>query len=98
MKQNSNYNLLISKLDKFTRKYYTNRLIKGTLYSVGLVLALFLAINITEHYLFESQIYNSPSLRKGLFYGFLGTSGLAIFVWVLVPLLQIFKLGRIISH
>ena len=41
-----NYQLLIEKLDRFTRKYYINQLIRGSLYSVALILALFIVLKL----------------------------------------------------
>ena len=41
MANTDNYRLLIQKLDHFIRKYYANQIIRGTLYSVALVWALF---------------------------------------------------------
>ena len=39
--KSSNYDQLISKLDEFIRKYYINRLIKGILYTTGILPYLF---------------------------------------------------------
>jgi Domain of unknown function (DUF4175) len=89
----NNYDLLIEKLDAFIRKYYLNQLIRGTLYSVGLVLLLFLGINFLEHY-----FYFGAATRKTMFYSFCGISAVAMSAWVLVPFLQYFRLGKVISH
>ncbi len=88
-----NYQLLIEKLDRFTRKYYINQLIRGSLYSVALILALFIVLNVLEHY-----FYFDTSVRKLLFYSFIGTSALSLIFWVFTPLLHYFRLGKIISH
>ena len=53
-----NYQLLITKLDEFIRKYYINQAIRGSLYSVGLILALFLGLNFAENY-----FYFPPSVK-----------------------------------
>jgi hypothetical protein len=89
----SNYQLLISKLDQFIRKYYINKLIRGLLYSVGFILLSFLVINLLEYY-----FYLSTTLRKVMFYGFIGASALSLVNWVLLPLLNYFHLGKVISH
>ncbi len=89
----SNYDLLISKLDKFTRKYYLNQVIRGFLYTTAVVLALFITINLLEHY-----AYFDSGVRKGLFFGFIATSLLALGYWVLLPLSKYFKLGKRINH
>ena len=93
MATKDNYRLLIEKLDQFIRKYYINQLIRGVLYTIGLVLLLFLAVSILEYF-----YYFSTTGRKVLFYSFLGISLIAFGGWVLLPLLRYFRLGKIISH
>lgn len=91
--QLDNYSLLIEKLDAFIRKFYLNALLRGVLYATAVVVALFTLINVGE-YIF----YFSTSLRKILFYGFLGISSAAVIGWVLLPLLHYFRLGKVISQ
>lgn len=88
-----NYRLLMEKLDQFIRKFYINQLIRGALYSIGLILLLFLAFSVLEYY-----FYFPSGTRKVMFYSFLGVSGLALFAWVFTPLLHYFRLGKVISH
>lgn len=88
-----NYQLLVEKLDQFIRKYYVNQLIRGSLYSLGLILILFLGISLLEYY-----FYFSPGVRKGMFFSFLGVSLLSLSFWVFSPLLHYFRLGKLISH
>ncbi len=89
----NNYHLLIEKLDQFIRKFYMNKFIRGSLYAIGLIVLLFLAITLLEHY-----FYFSSGVRKGLFFSFIGISGLALVGWVFKPLLNYFNLGKLISH
>ena len=89
----NNYDLLIEKLDQFIRKYYINSVIRGLLYSTGLILLLFLVVS-----LLEAQFYFSAVTRKMLWYGFLATSLVAIGGWVVLPLSRYFRLGNVISH
>ncbi|MFZ1254804.1 MAG: hypothetical protein WAR77_00550, partial [Saprospiraceae bacterium] len=63
------YDQLILKIDQFTRKYYINQLIKGSLYFTGLVTLVFLAYN-----LLENQFYFSKGVRT-----FLSLSYLVLF-------------------
>ena len=91
--QTDNYNLLIQKLDSFIRKFYINRLIKGGLYSLGLLLGLFLLFSILEH-----NFYFDMGVRKGIFWGFIAISAFALGYWVLLPLTKYFRLGSVISH
>lgn len=88
-----NYQLLVEKLDQFIRKYYVNQLIRGGLYSVALILAIFIAFNVLEY-----NFYFSTSVRKVLFFSFLGVNATALTAWVALPLLHYFQLGSVISH
>ena len=91
--QTSNYDLLISKLDHFIRKFYTNKLIRGSLYWLAAILLIFLVYSLLEH-----NFYFGRDVRKFLFFSFLlaGISGLGY--WILSPALRIFRFGKRISH
>ena len=92
-KQTDNYSLLIDKLDSFIRKYYINKLIRGALLCLGLVLATFLVYSLLEYF-----YYFGKGIRKFFFYSFLGVFSISFVVWVLVPLFKYFRLGKTISH
>lgn len=91
--QKDNYTLLVEQLDKFIRKYYLNQMIRGLLYSIGLILLLFLLISVLEY-----NFYFEKGVRKLMFFSFLGVSLVALGYWVFTPLLHYFRLGKIISH
>ncbi len=92
LKSNS-YSQLISKLDEFIRKYYLNQGIRGVLYSIGLVLGLFLVFNLLEY-----NFYFSTGVRKFFFYSFILASLGGIAKWVIDPMVRYFHLGKTISH
>ncbi|MCC7465787.1 MAG: DUF4175 domain-containing protein [Saprospiraceae bacterium] len=91
--QRDNYSLLIEKLDAFIRKFYINQLLRGALYTVGVVLGLFILLNVAEYY-----FYFSTGVRTGLLWGFLGLSAYTVWQWVALPLMHYFHLGKVISH
>lgn len=93
MSSQDNYQLLIGKLDQFIRKYYINQIIRGGLYSLALMLLLFLGLNFMEYH-----FYFRPAIRETLFFSFVAVSGTSLAVWVALPLLHYFKLGKVISH
>ncbi|MBK9379142.1 MAG: DUF4175 family protein [Saprospiraceae bacterium] len=94
MQWNQNYyEELIHKVDAFTRKYYINQLIRGSLYFIGLVTVVFVAFNLLEHY-----FYFSKAVRKILFFSFIGLFGLSLWHWVITPMMHYFKLGKLISQ
>ena len=91
--QNNSYSFLIQKLDQFIRKYYVNQLIRGSLYTVAVILLTYLIFSLSEYFLFFPG-----AVRATLFFGFLGISLFALGYWVGRPLLHYFRLGKIISH
>src|ERR1700721_1171440 len=91
--QSSQYQSLIQKLDSFTRKYYTNQVIRGTIFSAIYVLAFFLAINLMEYYFYLPGLF-----RKVLFYGFILSSAAFVARFLVTPLMHYYKLGKIISY
>lgn len=93
MSHKDNYQLLIEKLDQFIRKYYMNQLIRGSLYSLALLLLLFLGLNFLEYH-----FYFKPGTRQALFFSFVGISTVALAIWVVLPMLHYFRLGKVISH
>lgn len=86
-------NVIIDNLDKFIRKYYKSRLIKGVLYAVALLLMLFLAMVILEHFGFFSV-----AVRTVLFWIYVVAMAVVIWCYVFTPLLKMFKLGKVISY
>ncbi len=93
MVSSQNYSLLIEKLDQFIRKYYLNQLVRGSLYTIGLVLFLFLAFNLLEYY-----FYFGTAGRKLFFFSFIGVLLFALTSWVVIPLVHYFRLGKTLSH
>jgi len=87
------YELLVSKLDAFIRKYYLNGAIRGLLYSTGLILFLFLVVSLLEY-----RFYFGGGTRRFLWYGFLLVSLTAVTAWVGLPLARYFRLGNRIDH
>ena len=93
MGQFGNYDLLIQRLDAFTRRYYLNKLIRGSLITVGVVLAVFLFYNLLEH-----EFYFGSGVRLFLLTSFIGISLASLGFLVIWPLAQYYKLGKVISH
>lgn len=88
----NNYNLLISKINEFTRKFYLNKLLRGSIYAAALILTLYLCLFV---WIFYS--YPSISTKTFLFYAFISISLVAIAFWIVKPALSYFKLGKTLS-
>lgn len=93
MRMNENYKILIKRLDEFIRKYYKNQLFKGGLYFIAALLIFYLALNTLEYFGNFGIV-----VRTVLFYAYLLTNLLILIKLVFIPLLKLYKFGKIISH
>lgn len=89
----SEQNLIINKLDEFIRKFYKNQLIKGLIYSFGLLLVFYLSASSIEYF----GEFNT-TVRTILFYSFILFSAYVLTKFIAIPLLKLNKMGKIISH
>ncbi len=93
MSDQSAYSSLIQKLDSFIRKFYTNEIIRGAIFSAIYILVIFQTINLLEYYL-----YLPTYIRSIFFFGFIFSSIVVLARFVGYPVMQYFKLGKTISH
>jgi len=89
----SNYQILIQKLDAFIRKYYTNRLLKGGIYSLTLILGLFLVLTFVEYF----AQFNTTG-RTIIFYSFFVVTIYVLLQYVIIPISKLYKFGKVINH
>ncbi len=84
---------ILSALDAFIRKYYKNQLIKGALYAVGIVVTLYLAAVLLEHFGWMSTV-----VRAVIFWVGVAAIAVVLGVFVVRPLLKMGGMGKRISH
>ena len=84
---------LIEKLDSFIRRYYKNQLIKGLLYTVGLLLLMFILINVLEYFGYFGTV-----VRMIFFWSYLAVAALFLGTYIVVPLMKMYKIGKRISY
>ena len=87
------YQFILSKIDAFIRRYYLNQLIRGGLLALGLMVSLFIIINLLEYF----GRFNS-SIRFSLFAVYLLTTAFTLYKFTLTPLIKLYRLGKVISH
>jgi len=93
MQQESSYELLISRVDAFTRKYYANQLLRGGLIFAACFLAYILLVSVGEYFLYF------PAWVKIMIVLVLLLAGsLSLVLLIIIPLLKMRRLGKIISH
>jgi hypothetical protein len=86
-------NILIQKLDEFIRRYYKNQLIKGIIYSSGILLAAFLSVIFLEYF----GEFNT-GVRTVLFFGFLLSAIVILLKYIATPVLKLNKIGKTITY
>ena len=89
----NNYQILITKLDAFIRKYYKNKLLRGGIYSLALVSGAFIVFTTIE-YFGKFDVIG----RTTLFYSFLAIILYLLINYVVIPLSKLYKFGKIINH
>jgi len=89
----NNYSFLIQKVDEFIRKYYLNKVIRGSLYLAASFFASYIFVTVAEYY-----GNFSPFIRTLLFYSFLFLNGSILLRWIALPLLSYYRLGSKLSH
>ena len=89
----SQNNILLKKLDEFIRRYYKNKLIKGTIYSSSILVLAFLSVVFLEYF----GEFNTV-VRGILFFSFLSAAIAVLINYIVIPLLKLNKIGKVISY
>jgi len=89
----NDYDRLIARLDAFIRKYYANRLLRGALLLLICLLGYILAVSVGEYFL-----YMPVWLRVTIVTLFVLLASSALVWLVVIPALQMARLGKVISH
>ena len=84
-----NQNLIYSKLEQFIKKYYTNELLRGTIFFVGIGLLYFIFTLFVEYFL-----WLKPTARTILFWMFIVVELVLLFRFILFPIFKLFKFQK----
>ena len=87
------YDVLIAKLDEFIRKYYKNLLIRGGIYSTGIILAFYLLAILLEYF-----GNFGTGVRTLLFWVLLLGVSFVLYNYVAIPLLKLRRVGQTLSY
>jgi hypothetical protein len=87
------YDILIEKLDEFIRKYYKNRLIRGAIYTIGILVVALLVAAVLEYYSRLNSIW-----RGILFFTWLGLTAYVLVRFIFIPLSKLYRFGAVISY
>ena len=93
MSASNNYELLISKINTFIRKYYLNNLLRGLIFLGAGLFSAYVIITLSEFFGNFNVLF-----RTLLFYFFI-LLNLVLICWLIIPpLLAWLKLGKTLSH
>jgi len=88
----NNYDLLLAKINEFTRKFYLNKLLRGSIYAAASILGLYLCLFVLVYY-----THPGTGTKTTLFFSFLCIALIAIGFWIIKPALSYFKLSKTLS-
>jgi hypothetical protein len=93
MHSTENYDVLITKINTFIKKYYLNNLLRGLIFLGAGLFSAYVVITLSEYF------GNFNSFFRGvLFYGFI-LLNLGLIGWLVIPsLLAYLKVGHTITH
>ena len=88
-----NSNNIYLKLEQFIKKYYTNELLRGSIFFIGIGLLYFL-ITLSIEYFF----WLKPNSRTLLFWTFIVVELFLLLRFILFPISKLFKLQNVINY
>ncbi|CAM4191766.1 hypothetical protein SAMN06265348_106267 [Pedobacter westerhofensis] len=87
-----NYEILISKINEFRRKFYLNQLLRGVIYTLALLLSLYLFLFVLVYY-----IRPAPNIKTILFFAYLLLLSVSTAAGIIKPILAYLSLSKILS-
>ncbi|MCX2478493.1 hypothetical protein OQY15_05285 [Pedobacter sp. MC2016-15] len=87
-----NYEILISKINEFRRKFYLNKLLRGTIYTLTLLLSLYLVLFLLIYF-----IRPVPYIKTILFFAYLVLLFVSAALGIVKPALAYFSLSKVLS-
>ncbi|MGY3054480.1 hypothetical protein ACVWYG_002687 [Pedobacter sp. UYEF25] len=86
------YNELLVKINEFIRKFYLNKILRGSIYASAVLLLLYLFIFLSFYF-----FHPSAAVKTIVFFSFITFACLIIVLLVIKPLFAMAKLGRRLS-
>lgn len=86
------FNTLLEKLTAYKKKYYTNILLRGTIFFFAVIFTAWLLFSSLEYF----GRFNTP-VRLVFFFSFLMIASYALYRWIAAPIVQLVDLRKQIS-
>ncbi|MFC4211768.1 DUF4175 family protein [Pedobacter lithocola] len=88
----NNYSDLLKKIDEFIRKFYLNKILRGSIYAAAILLGLYLLVFLSLYYLNPTA-----GFKTFVFFAYLLLGLLLIGFLIVKPLFSMLKLGKHLS-
>ena len=89
----SKIQILNDKIRQFLKKFYLNKLCKGVVFFVIILLATFIAFSLFEYFSYSNTI-----VRSILFYSFIALALVTSIAYIIIPILKIAGLGKQLTN
>ena len=89
----SKIQILNDKIRQFLKKFYLNKLCKGVVFFVIILLATFIAFSLFEYFSYSNTI-----VRSILFYSFIALALVTSIAYIIIPVLKIAGLGKQLTN
>lgn len=89
----SSVKALFEKIDEYKRQYYKNLLIKGSLFTLAILLSSFLLLNTIEYFGRFSSV-----IRGALLFAFIGVALYSLIFWVIKPVLYLLHFNEPLTY
>lgn len=86
------FDTLLEKLTAYKKKYYTNVLLRGSIFFFAVIFTAWLLFSAMEYF----GRFNTP-VRIVFFFGFLSIAGFALYKWVVTPIVKLIDLKNQLS-
>lgn len=89
----SKIQILNDKIRQFLKKFYLNKLCKGVVFFVIILLATFIAFSLFEYFSYSNTI-----VRSILFYSFIALALVTAIAYIIIPVMKIAGLGKQLTN
>lgn len=91
--RSSKIQILNDKIRHFLKKFYLNKLYKGIIFFVLILLFTFIALSLFEYFSYSNSV-----VRTVLFYSFIALAAITVVFSIIIPALKIAGLGKQLSN
>ncbi|MFC5412314.1 DUF4175 family protein [Larkinella bovis] len=93
MQMQESIQTLLLRIEEYRKKFYINQIAKGAIFFIAFSLSIYLLMNTAEFF----GRFSSP-VRGALFFGSLAVMLLALYYWIVNPLVHLYGIGKSLTN